>query len=123
MSAEVAPLLPSARDAPTRGILSRSARWLLVGLGALFAVCACGAVAVVEYKNRFGISENEIFERSSRLIAEHERYCDTCALVIPSDTFDGKGLGSAIDSADCVVRFNAHGPFNCSDPGLSLIHI
>ena len=117
MSAEVAPLLPSARDAPTRGILSRSARWLLVGLGALFAVCACGAVAVVEYKNRFGISENEIFERSSRLIAEHERYCDTCALVIPSDTYNGKGLGSAIDSADCVVRFNAHGPFNCSDSG------
>ena len=36
--------------------------------------------------------------------------------MIPSDTFDGKGLGPAIDSADCVVRFNAHGPFNCSDP-------
>ena len=41
------------------------------------------------------------------MIAEHEQYCGTCALVIPSDTFDGKGLGPAIDSADCVVRFNA----------------
>jgi len=116
MSAEVAPLLPSARDAPARGILSRSARWLLVGLGALFAVFACGAVAVVEYKSRYGISVDEIYDRSSRVIAEHEQYCGTCALVIPSDTFDGKGLGPAIDSADCVVRFNAHGPLNCSDP-------
>ena len=116
MSAEVAPLLPSARDAPARGILSRSARWLLVGLGALFAVSACGVVAVVEYKSRYGISVDEIYDRSSPVIAEHEQYCGTCALVIPSDTFDGKGLGPAIDSADCVVRFNAHGPFNCSDP-------
>lgn len=116
-SAEGAPLLPSERDAPARRVVSSSTRWLLLGLGALFAVSACGAVAVVEYRNRFGISEDEIHARSSRLIAEHEQYCGTCALVIPSDTYDGKKLGSAIDSADCVVRFNAHGPFNCSDPG------
>ena len=65
-SAEGAPLLPSERDAPARRIVSSSARWLLLGLGALFAVFACGAVAVVEYRNRFGISEDEIHARSSR---------------------------------------------------------
>ena len=77
----------------------------------MFAVLACSSVVVIERQNALRQAEvDSIFARSSAIVAQQSSYCDVCAVVIPSDTYKGKNLGSFIDSADCVVRFNAHRP-------------
>ena len=80
----------------------------------MFAVLACSSVVVIERQNALRQAEvDSIFAPPARS-SRSNSYCDVCAVVIPSDTYKGKNLGSFIDSADCVVRFNAHRP-GCSD--------
>ena len=95
---------------------SRTLRGTLLSLAGVFAVLACSSVVVIERQNALRQAEvDSIFARSSAIVAQQSSYCDVCAVVIPSDTYKGKNLGSFIDSADCVVRFNAHRPGSCSD--------
>ena len=95
---------------------SRTLRGTLLSLAGVFAVLACSSVVVIERQNALRQAEvDSIFARSSAIVAQQSSYCDVCAVVIPSDTYKGKNLGSFIDSADCVVRSNAHRPGSCSD--------
>lgn len=114
-TAEGAPLLPGSGNALMRNGASRATRCVLLSLAALFAVSAVSAVAVIEHKHAAVSSTSvaDVYSRSQLLLDQNPRFCDTCAVVIPSDTYKGKGLGGAIDSAQCVVRFNHHGPLDC----------
>ena len=51
-----------------------------------------------------------VYQRSADWLAKVPQTCSTCSVVIPSNTYAGRGFGPLIDSADCVVRFNAHDP-------------
>jgi len=118
---EDSPLLPVlGPDASARSGKTLTARWVLLTLAALLSFSACSATAVIKYSKAFArVSVADVYARTERIFNEHAQYCGTCALVIPSDTYRGKGLGVSIDSADCVVRFNSHGPFNCSSDASS----
>ena len=48
----------------------------------------------------------EVYERTD--LWKDKQTCSSCSIVLPSNTYEGKGLGPVIDKADCVVRFNAH---------------
>ena len=118
---EQAPLLatPSADGEKHPRVVpgaSRTLRGTLLSLAGVFAVLACSSVVVIERRNALRQAEvDSIYARSSAIVAQQPSYCNECAVIIPSDTYEGKNLGSFIDSSDCVVRFNAHSPQSCAD--------
>ena len=114
---EGAPLLGTGSGREPYPLASRATRCVVLGLAALFAVSACTAVVTIERAQSSGLSQisvKEVYARSETSVRHNPVFCGTCAVVIPSDTYGGGSLGGAIDSADCVVRFNGHGPGNCT---------
>ena len=51
-----------------------------------------------------------VAQRTLAKLQEKPQWCNSCAVVIPTDTYSGKGWGQQIDAADCVVRFNDRAP-------------
>ena len=51
-----------------------------------------------------------VAQRTLARLQEKPQWCNSCAVVIPTDTYSGKGWGQQIDAADCVVRFNDRAP-------------
>ena len=86
----------------------------LAATGMLLLACVVGA----EYRYVSGLNQaeaeavvdpmTEVYERTDAW--KDKQTCSSCSIVLPSATYEGKGLGPAIDKADCVVRFNAHQP-------------
>jgi hypothetical protein len=114
---EGAPLLGTGSGREPYPLASRATRCVVLGLAALFAVSACTAVVTIERAQSSGLSQisvKEVYARSETSVRHNPVFYGTCAVVIPSDTYGGGSLGGAIDSADCVVRFNGHGPGNCT---------
>lgn len=62
-----------------------------------------------QYRLRGEFAE-AVKQRTIDFMARVPHTCQSCSVVLPSNTYAGRGLGSAIDASDCVVRFNAHVP-------------
>ena len=105
-SSETDALLPSRRrpNGPSWGAT------LSVGIIGLVSVASGARFGWKAYDNyRWKQLLGTWEERTSAQHTERTR-CNSCAVVIPSDRLAGKGMGSAIDAHDCVVRFNTHDP-------------
>ena len=82
---------------------------------AALLVLACAAGVKYQYVSTLRqddeIAADPMLEVYARTDAWNGRQtCSSCSVVLPSDTYAGRGLGPLIDQADCVVRFNAHHP-------------
>ena len=61
-----------------------------------------------------------VAQRTLAKLQEKPQWCNSCAVVIPTDTYSGKGWGQQIDAADCVVRFNDRTPNTLSPEDLGM---
>lgn len=61
-----------------------------------------------------------VAQRTLAKLQEKPQWCNSCAVVIPTDTYSGKGWGQQIDAADCVVRFNDRTPSTVSPEDLGM---
>lgn len=61
-----------------------------------------------------------VAQRTLAKLQEKPQWCNSCAVVIPTDTYSSKGWGQQIDAADCVVRFNDRTPNTQSPEDLGM---
>ena len=96
----------------SRSFRNRSAGGLLFGL----AVVVFLGTAATNYRSK-SLREDAleaVYQRSDDWLQNVQQTCSSCSIIIPSNTYVGRGFGDLIDSADCVVRFNTHDP-NATD--------
>lgn len=114
-SNEKTPLLTSRNVTANNGATASSptSRFTLVAtIGAVALVVLGIGTAAYTYHQYTLRSEfaDAVRRRTIDYMASVPNTCQSCSVVIPSNTYVGRGLGGAIDASDCVVRFNAHVP-------------
>ena len=87
----------------------------IAGALALVIVAFLGSAAYRDRVDKDLVHQEAVLElvkqRTFKMLEENPVMCESCAVVLPSRAYAGRGFGPHIDAADCVVRFNNYDYF------------
>ena len=102
------PLPPSASRRASSGATNGTTRSTMGAFAAAVLLVTGAGGAAYRYRTH-QLREGEMTAVAARTLdrlQEKPQWCNSCAVVVPTDTYADKGWGQQIDAADCVVRFN-----------------